>query len=314
MNSKQIQLRDWHPESGGEPVVRIGVMLNEDAIPSLQMQLDDAEYILAAGDDAGGRSSRRARLSASRCGAGGVSVALDDHPPRVAQRWTIAPLQRRPQARGVGVRVNGIVAGRGFHWHKRVDQTLAGRLDLLPGERGLVLVNELPLEAYLAGVITSEMSSACPIEFFRAQCITARSWLLALAEPKHDGEPFDRCNDDCCQRYQGTDDLTDVAIEAVESTRGQVLVADGGRVIVDANYSKSCGGIVEMPEQVWGVHKPGLGPLVDAPPGSEARRFMPVTEANLQEYLQGNWLAATDVYCSPRRRARGRAWQVSGPR
>ncbi len=27
--------------------------------------------------------------------------------------------------------------------------------------------------------------------------------------------------------------------------------------IIDANYSKSCGGICEAPEPVWGVTKPG---------------------------------------------------------
>jgi SpoIID/LytB domain protein len=55
-----------------------------------------------------------------------------------------------------------------------------------------------------------------------------------------------------------------------------------------------------VPEHVWGVRKPGLGPLVDAPAASIAEKFLPVTDQNLDEYLRGQWLAATDIYCSPR--------------
>jgi SpoIID/LytB domain protein len=278
-------------------VVRIGVVLAEDAMPAIDMRVPDAAYELAAAG-AAPHEVRAARISA-RLEGKAVSLAVNGGPAQTAAGWTLTPQPPRLPARGDGVWVKGVVAGRGFHWQKHVDQTLAGRIDLLPGDRGIILVNELPLEAYLACVITSEMSSQCPVEFLRAQCITARSWLLAFTEPKHDAEPFDRCNDDCCQRYQGTGDLSDTALDAVESTRGLVLVAADGRV-VDANYSKSCGGVVELPEHVWGVHKPGLGPQVDAPAHSAAHRFLPVTEANLNEYLEGDWLRETDVYCSPR--------------
>lgn len=278
-------------------MVRIGVVLAEDAMPTIEMQVPDAAYELAAAGKPPG-TIRAARVSV-RLDGGAICLAVNDEPAQTAAGWALAPKQPRPPVRGDGLLVKGVVAGRGFHWQKHVDQTLAGRIDLVPGAGGIILVNELPLEAYLAGVITSEMSSRCPLEFLQAQCITARSWLLAMTEPKHDAEPFDRCNDDCCQRYQGTGDLSDTAVEAAESTRGMALVAADGRV-VDANYSKSCGGVAELPEHVWGVHKPGLAELVDAPVNSVARRFLPVTDENLNEYLEGDWLRETDVYCSPR--------------
>jgi len=280
-----------------EPVLRVGVVLAEDGIATLEMRVPDEGYVLDGGQDATGRSVRGAVLRA-RLVEEAIGLSVDGGPLQTASMWSIAPERSRPPARGGGVLVRGVVAGRGFHWQKRVDQTLTGRIELRTGRGGLVLVNELPLEPYLAGVITAEMSGACPAEFLRAQCIVARSWLLAFTERKHDAEPFDRCNDDCCQRYQGTGDLSDAALDAVDSTRGLVLVAPDGRV-VDANYSKSCGGVSELPEHVWGVHKPGVGALVDAPAGSAARRFLPVTEENLDDYLDGDWLARTDVYCSP---------------
>jgi len=280
MGNQTVRIRSWKPASGVEPLVRVGVVLEADEMQAIDLQTPAPIRVRLDGDM--------------------LIVETPGKPAERIARYTFSPADHGAMRRGGGVLVKGVVAGRGFHWQKRVDQTLAGQIEILPRPRGLVLVNTIPLESYLACVVTSEMSSACPINFLRAQTIAARSWLLALTESKHDDEPFDRCNDDCCQRYQGTGDLSDVAIEAVQSTRGMVLTADDGKLIVDANYSKSCGGVVEIPEHIWGKRKPGLAALVDAPAGSNAQRFLPVTDENLREYLAGDWLAQTDVYCSPR--------------
>lgn len=278
-------------------MVRIGVVLAEDAMAALDVGLHDDGYrLIGPGGQVRDLAAGGVRVTAA---GGNVVLTAAGAPAATEAVWQVEPRRPRPTGRGEGVLLRGLVAGRGFHWQKRVDQSLAGRIEFRAAGDFLVVVNELPLEAYLASVITSEMSSACPPAFLRAQCITARSWLLAFTEPKHEAEPFDRCNDDCCQRYQGTGDLSEAAIDAAESTRGLVLTADGGRLVVDANYSKSCGGVVEIPEHVWGVHKPGLAALVDAPAGSAAARFMPVTEQNLGDYLAGDWIGGTDVFCSP---------------
>jgi stage II sporulation protein D len=146
--------------------------------------------------------------------------------------------------------------------------------------------------------VAGEMSGESPVEFLKSQCVVARSWVLAHTEKKHTELPVDRCNDDCCQRYHGTTDLTDTVLGAVRDTRGLVLLDAEGRLI-DANYSKSCGGISESPENVWSVSKSGQRAAVDAPAGSEAFRFFPVGQEHLDEYLTGAWLENTDVFCSP---------------
>jgi len=122
--------------------------------------------------------------------------------------------------------------------------------------------------------------------------------VLAHTEQKHAEWPIDRCNDDCCQRYHGTSYLTPRASEAVLATRGQVLLDAAGQII-DANYSKSCGGVIEAPEHVWFRSKSCLVAALDAPADSEAGAFMPVTEANLDAFLSGDWLNRADVFCSP---------------
>ena len=291
-----IDIRNWRTDTGREPVVRVGIVLDEDARSNLELGIPQEDYRLTA--QGGPGEVRHAMPVVARLTGGAVAVRAGDEAERVASVWHIAPVRAQSRQHGQGILVRNLVVGRGFHWQKRVDQTLCGRIELHAGRRGLIVVNELPLERYLAGVITAEMSGRCPGDFLRAQCVVARSWLLAFTEAKHEDDPFDRCNDDCCQRYQGTGDLTAAAIEAVASTRGLALVdADGN--VVDANYSKCCGGITESPEHVWDRSKPGLSAVADMPPDSPARRFFPLTEDKLDEYLDGEWLREPAVYCSP---------------
>lgn len=61
---------------------------------------------------------------------------------------------------------------------------------------------------------------------------------------------FDVCADDHCQRYQGiTRASTSKAIEAVFSTRGEVLMFENH--ICDARFSKCCGGALEEFQNCW---------------------------------------------------------------
>lgn len=119
------------------------------------------------------------------------------------------------------------------------------------------MINKLPLEHYLACVATSEMSAKCPNALIQAQTITARSWLLANVEQKHEKLEMDVCNDDCCQRYQGTTNLSAKSVTGALSTAGKVLLFDDK--ICDARYSKSCGGMIEEFQTVWkGAEHPYL--------------------------------------------------------
>lgn len=288
-------LSDWTLDDRREPRIRVGLVLPEDAMPEVSFVLPE-DRCRACADGA----EVRLAVKAGRVTAEGRRVRLVAGAARVgpAERIVLRTGGDAPLEAGAGVRLTSVVAGRGFHWQTRIEPCFVGDLEFLARDGRLVVVNELPVEDYLTGVISGEMSGECPLEFLKSQCVVARAWVLAHTEPKHPDLPIDRCNDDCCQRYQGTDDLTPTVLEAVRRTRGQVLLDPQGRLI-DANYSKNCGGIIEAPEHVWGVAKPGQRAAPDAPPGSPARRFFPVTEENLQEYLTGTWLADTDVFCSP---------------
>ncbi len=295
-------LHTWTPGARAEPSVRIGVILESDGYKKIDLVTPDEVCLITQGTqgDGGGavdrpipsgtaihieRTDEGLTLRTAECSIGPVD------------RLRVDPQEIASSPPGSGILVRNVVAGRGFHWQKQADQTLAGSLEFVAAPGGIVMVNQLPMEDYLVGVITAEMGSACPVEFLKAQCVVARSWLLAMTEPKHHDEPFDRCNDDCCQRYQGTGDMSQSAIDAVRGTRGLALIDPNGKVL-DANYAKSCGGISELAEHVWGQPKPGINAIVDAPTDDPVQRFMPVTEDNLDTFLDGDWLSNTRAFCS----------------
>lgn len=286
----------WDMDVRQEPTIRVGVVLPEDDMQQVRLTIPAEPYVIGL-DDMAGPTVDSTTLDATVEGER-VVVQVGDQRFGPASVVRLAPRDEQPLVRGAGIHVRGVVTGRGFHWQKRIHPALAGPLEVRVHDGLLLVVNEVPLEHYLVGVVTGEMSGDCPLEFLKSQVVVARSWVLALTENKHPGLPIHRCNDDDCQRYHGTTHITARAIEAVNSTRGQVLV-DNRREIIDANYSKSCGGISETPENVWSVSKSGLTAVVDAPADSSARRFFPVTADNLHEYLTGDWLSSTDIFCSP---------------
>jgi SpoIID/LytB domain protein len=298
---------DGHYHMEREPMVRIGVVLAEDHKRQLDFHTEALEYHLeieglASGGPVDGLATRRLSVVVAEADR----VELHEGVPARASRLIAsgAIIRLIPGARpgptrpGDGTLVHAIVAGRGFHWFKHIDQTLTGTLEFRARDGHLIVVNELPVEEYLTGVITGEMSGECPIEYMKAQAVAARSWLLGQPRPIYPGEPFQFCNDDNCQRYQGTGGWTPRAIEAIAGCRGEVLITASNRYC-DARYSKSTGGISEDARHVWHEEIEGLEARVDAPMGSHIERFFPVTEANIDEYIRGEWLKQTDAYASP---------------
>lgn len=174
----------------------------------------------------------------------------------------------RGKARMAGHTVLNALMGNGFHWSRVYPL-------LLPPESMVVssdpLVVEMPVEAYLRSVVASEMNPNAPIEFLRAHAIVSRSWVMGKILRLHaegtDGQIltpdeictwadtashnfFDVCNDDHCQRFQGQQPLADTLRHALESTAGMVLADSLGNVI-DARFSKCCGGRTELFSTCW---------------------------------------------------------------
>ncbi len=232
-----------------EPLIRVGIILPEDRYtsvsivipqsPAYQIDYSGRSIALKAGTELYFKYSRDH-----------IQFSLDDKTYSAPNTISIFPIRDGKEiAPGRGLLVKNVISGRDFHWKKYINAVYSGALIIGSYEDRLIMINELPIEQYLMCVATSEMGAACPEALIEAQTITARSWMLANVEQKHVHLGMDVCNDDCCQRYQGTTFLTPQSIKGALNTYGQVLLYEN--TICDARYSKSCGGVMEAFENIW---------------------------------------------------------------
>lgn len=207
------------------------------------------------------------------------------------QELTFTPIEE-----GASFSLYDVTIGINFHWERQETQIFQGTLKLVIEEGKITAINILPVEDYLISVISSEMKATSPLEFLKAHAVVSRSWLYAQIEKRNslsgkehggffsliksdteyvrwydreDHTIFDVCADDHCQRYQGITKATEeTVVEAVEATRGQVLMHNGK--ICDARFHKCCGGVTEEYETCWeDKHFPYLEAVRDSAPNKE---------------------------------------------
>ncbi len=116
-----------------------------------------------------------------------------------------------------------------------------GVIEVLAASGRLTVVNEVPLEAYVVGVVNAEMGRRTASEqaALEAQAVVARSYALRN-RGKFAGDGFDVRASVVDQAYGGVNAETQEGREAVRSTVGQVLTYDGE--LVSAFFHSTCGG------------------------------------------------------------------------
>lgn len=114
---------------------------------------------------------------------------------------------------------------------------------------GVSLINIVPLEAYIAGVLPYEISNSWPLEALKAFAITVRSYTMTNLN-RHLSSSFGLCNNAHCQVYKGAGRINENVLRAVLETAGQVMTYDDE--IVTAYYSSSMGGVTVSAKDAWG--------------------------------------------------------------
>ena len=274
-----------------EPLLRVGIILPEDRFNSIELTLPDTlEYQFIP------KEGNILHLDEQNYKFEKNSNTISLNKSKSSDSWRIEPGNSYHIGPKTGIRVKNVVAGRGFHWQKPIDVYLPGSIEIAVFNNHLILTNELPLEEYLMCVATSEMGSQCPEALIESQTIAARSWMLANIEQKHVDMGMDVCNDDCCQRYQGSGNLTSQSISGARNTYGQVLLYENQ--ICDARYSKSCGGMMESFQTIWsGADPEYLKNIADAPEDFN-HKSLPLRD----EISVKNWIDdIPDTFCSSNR-------------
>jgi stage II sporulation protein D len=112
----------------------------------------------------------------------------------------------------------------------------------------LLLINNIHLENYIAGVVEAEVGENPAPEFFKLQAILCRTYALRHKN-KHQFEGFNLCDRVHCQAYHHR--YTEEAINrAAHETEGAVVVDSEINLITSAFYS-NCGGQTVNSEDVW---------------------------------------------------------------
>ncbi len=194
--------------------------------------------------------------------------------------------------------VKDVEHGRGYKSHGRQDRTFRGDLEFVVDRAGgIAVVNLVPMESYLRGIVASEIFARAHPEALKAQAVTARGEVLAKLGTRHLTDPYLLCAEQHCQVYTGLSGETATTDAAVAATAGETLFApaDKGGGLVDSVYSAVCGGHGEDNEAVWGgIPSPMLRGRSDLVERSKAFDGAITDDKTVKDFVG----AAPDAYCS----------------
>jgi stage II sporulation protein D (peptidoglycan lytic transglycosylase) len=135
-------------------------------------------------------------------------------------------------------------------------------------------VTTMPIDAYVAGVLSGEAVRDSEPAALEALAITIRTFALAN-RGRHRADDFDLCDQTHCQVLRAAVAATE---HAARATAGRVLLSNG--VPASIYYSASCGGRTQLPSAVWpGAEDPPYLPSKD----DDACQGAPVWTAELHE-------------------------------
>ena len=174
-----------------------------------------------------------------------------------ATPWREGPFVARPAAGTVFLRY-GTRRYRGELW-------------FTPTDSGVMVVNRLPVEDYLRGVVPLEIGTRNAFDraAIEAQAIAARSYTYIRVPSGMVEAPVKGWNLTATvqhQVYGGVDAEHPEVNAAIDATSGLVLRYNG--LLVDAPYFASCGGRTASPREAWrgAADQPYLQPVDDIDP------------------------------------------------
>ena len=265
------------------------------------MKIDNRTFLILLGPYSSKNEARRAKRSPIK---GVISlikippqgeVELLDNEGKVLLRtggfFRILPAEDKPQR----FTIFDLPTGEGFSWSKKRTLNYTGILEFRVSNEGkLLVINELPLEEYLKGVLPSEMGLDFPMEALKAQAVLARTMSFSLWGKKYKliGEPYDFSDDVYFQVFHGVTLRSNKTDRAVMETRGKVLFFRDE--IAETPYHSICGGHTESSELLWGKDKPYLQGIPDLPHGAFFNYNLR-SERDVREWL----LSSPPAYCNP---------------
>ncbi|ABI46136.1 SpoIID/LytB domain protein [Synechococcus sp. CC9311] len=139
-------------------------------------------------------------------------------------------------------------APNGLLWQGGV---LRGPFRLQPDAYGSwTLLEQVPLERYLEGVVPHEIGAGSPRAALEAQAVLARTWALANSH-RFAIDGYHLCSDTQCQVYSDPRQASAAVRQAIRATSGQVLAWNGEPI--QAWYHASNGGVMAGGDEAWAM-------------------------------------------------------------
>ncbi len=162
--------------------------------------------------------------------------------------------------KGAGLEINGqsvgraalIESGQPIEWAKK---HYRGQIRVQRAGAGVLIINELSLDEYVAGTLFREAYSTWKLEALYAQAVVARTYAMAQME-KSRAAPYDLRSDTTSQVYGGVDAERERALSIVRKTSGEYVSYLGKPIL--AAYHANAGGQTASAQEVWGEEIPYL--------------------------------------------------------
>ncbi len=130
----------------------------------------------------------------------------------------------------------------------------SGNIEIWKGAKSLYLINELPLEEYVEGVVAAEVGTNWDLEALKTQAVITRTYAIYQKSLSKDPR-FDITSTVLHQVYKGNNSQVLISY-AVKETAGEILTYQGKPI--EALYHSTSGGRTENPEEVFGKSYPYL--------------------------------------------------------
>lgn len=127
-------------------------------------------------------------------------------------------------------------------------------------KKRLTVVNVLPLEEYLYGVVPQEMPHNWAKEALKAQIVAARTFARYNIGTR-DTKGYDVDSTTNSQVYDGIAYENAAVNQLIDETRGEIITYKGDTI--QAFFHSSAGGYTENAKNVWGTEIPYLKAVVD---------------------------------------------------
>lgn len=159
---------------------------------------------------------------------------------------------------------------------KTPERTYTGGFTLRVEYGRILMINEVDIETYIAGVVEAETGTAYLPEFQKAQALLCRTYLYKNLN-RHESEGFNLCDEVHCQAYHGQTPFTPYVYKATNLTCNKVITGKDNEMIA-ATFHANCGGETESPGNTW---------------LKESEYMLPVKDPYCQKKRNANWV--TDV-------------------